>query len=357
MVSDERPRRIEPAFRASRPTIVDVAREAGVGVGTASRALTGHPRVADATRARVQTAAERLGYQASVVARAFTKRRTQTLELIIPFIGRYLFLEILRGVEEALAYTDYSLVIRSVERASERERVFDACCTPGRADGVLIVSMQPPDRLVERLVSTRFPAVLIDTVSPALPSVTVDYPTGEQHAVEHCIHLGHQRIALIDRPADPFGPLEPSPRLLGYQQGMTAGGLPVPDGFVQVAPFDPAASAVALTRLWSLPQPPTAVLVGSDTQAMGVLDAARRQGIGVPEDLSVVGFNDVELAPYLGLTTVHVPMRELGRQGAQSLLSLIDGHDVPPVERILPTELVIRQTCGPAPVTREPGSS
>jgi LacI family transcriptional regulator len=349
VVSNDGFRQDEQAPESARPTIVDVAREAGVGVGTASRALSGQPRVADATRARVLAAAERLGYRASVVARAFNKRRTQTLELVIPFIGRYLFLEILRGVEEVLADTDYSLVIRSVERASDRERVFGQCCTPSRADGVLIVSMLPPDRLVERLAVNRFPAVMIDTTSPLLPSVTVDYAMGEQLAVQHCVDLGHQRIALIDRPADPFGPLAPSPRLLGYQQGMASAGLQVPDEYVQVVPFDPVASAAALTRLLSLREPPTAVLAGSDTQAMGVLDAARHHGVRVPEELSVVGFNDVELARYLGLTTVHVPMREVGRRGTHVLLSAIDGHDELPDSTTLPTELVVRQTCGAPP--------
>src|SRR5918997_1894893 len=145
--------------RQTRPTITDVAREAGVGLGTASRALSGHARVAEATRQRVVAAAKRLGYQPSGVARAFSKRRTHALELVIPFIGRYLFLEILRGVEEALTDTDYSLVIRSVEQPSERERVFDACCMPGRADGVLIVAMRPPERLAQRLTTSGFPAV------------------------------------------------------------------------------------------------------------------------------------------------------------------------------------------------------
>jgi LacI family transcriptional regulator len=348
-MADEHPETPEQASTRARPTIADVAREAGVGVGTASRALTGHPRVAETTRRHVLATAERLGYRASSVARAFSKRRTHIIELVIPLIGRYLFMEILRGVQEALADTDYSLVIRSVERASERERVFEACCVAGRSDGVLFVSMHPPDRLVERLAASRFPAVLIGTASHTIPSVTIDYTTGEAKAVRHCVDLGHSRIALIDRPDDPFAPTQSSPRLLGYRQGMTEAGLPVRDDYVHVVPFDPAASADALATLMSLDDPPTAILVGSDTQAMGVLDQARRQQLRVPQDVSVVGYNDVELAPYLGLTTLHVPMREMGRKGTQLLLNALEGGGTDPGSVLLSTELVIRRTCGPPP--------
>ena len=135
------------------PTLVDVAREAGVGLATASRALSGHPSVAAGTRQRVLEAAERLGYRPNLVARAFSQQRTHTLEAIVPLVTHYLYVEVLRGVEVALADTDYSLVIRTVERQDDRERAFAACCLPGRADGALVVSMGPPDDFVERLAA------------------------------------------------------------------------------------------------------------------------------------------------------------------------------------------------------------
>ena len=331
----------------TRPTIEDVARLAGVGLGTASRALSDRPGVAPATRQRVLAAAERLGYRPSAVARAFSRRRTHTLELLVPLFTRPFFVEVLRGVEAALADTDYALVLRTVERARDRDQVFAACCLPGRADGVLIVCMQPTARLVERLGDTGLPVVLVDVEHPGLASVVVDHAAGAALAVRHCIELGHQRIALIDRPQDPFGPVALSPRQHGYRTALVEAGLDRPAAYERVVAFSPEAGAAALAELLALPRPPTAVVAGSDTQAIGMLEAARKHGLRVPEDLSIVGYNDIELAPFLGLTTVRVPMQALGRQGAAVLLDALDRPGPPPPTIRLPTELVVRQTCAP----------
>src|SRR6266540_5853230 len=155
-------------------TIEDVARAAGVGLGTASRALNGSPGVAGQTRERVLAAARELGYQRSPIARAFSRQRTNTLEILVPYLTRHFYMEVLRGVEEALADTDYSIVIRSMEHLADRDRAFAACCVRGRADGVLFVSVLPSDEVVERLELGAFPAVVVDGVRPGVSSVAVD---------------------------------------------------------------------------------------------------------------------------------------------------------------------------------------
>ena len=329
------------------PTIVDVAHAAGVGVGTVSRVMNGNSRVAPETRERVRAAAERLGYRPNPIARAFSRRRTHILEVVIPLLTRYFSFEVLRGIELGLADTDYTLVIRTVERAAERDQVFQACCPRGRADGVLIVSLAPPPELLDRLGRAGIPIVLVDRESDQFPSVAVDHEAAATMAVRHLIELGHRRIALIDRAQDPFSPEEPSPRQRGYRVALSQAGLVWPAEYERVTEFSPEASAAMLEALLQLPDPPTAVFVGSDTQAIGVLDTARRHGRRIPEDFGVVGYNDIELAQYLGLTTVRVPMREMGKQGVELLLAEIERPSPAPRSIRLPTELVIRQTCGP----------
>src|SRR5579875_3078668 len=151
------------------PTIRDLAREAGVGVGTASRVLTGNPLVAAATRARVHAAMERLGYRPSRVARALSQRRTDTLGVLVPLFTRYFYVEVLRGIEVALADSHYALLIRTIERLADRDRAFADPCPPGQADGLLVVSLTPTAEMLGRLAQAGCPAVLVDSADPRLP--------------------------------------------------------------------------------------------------------------------------------------------------------------------------------------------
>jgi DNA-binding LacI/PurR family transcriptional regulator len=313
--------------------------------------------VAPQTRARVLAAAERLGYRPNPVARAFARRRTHTIEVVVPLLSAYVYVEILRGIEQALSDSNYTLVIRTIEHAADRARTFEVCCDPDRADGVLIVGLRPPDAVVQRLGRSRLPVVLVESEHPDLPSVVLDYEAAAAAAVRHCVALGHQRIGLIDRDDDPLNPTPDSRRRDGYRSEMQAAGLDVPNGYECTTPMTPQAGAEAVVDLLALSDPPTAVIVASDVQAIGALEAARRRGVRVPEDLSVVGNHDIELAEYLGLTTVRAPIRELGRRGAELLLGALDGSTALEPRAIrLPMQLVVRTTCSP-PGQPSPGRS
>jgi DNA-binding LacI/PurR family transcriptional regulator len=326
------------------PTIRDVAREAGVGVGTVSRVLSGHPRVAPATRARVEAAVARLGYRPSSAARALARGQSHTLEVVVPLITRHGYVELLRGIEDGLAESDYALVIRTIERPAARERAFTDLGHTSRADGIIFVSLTPPEEVVQRLRQARMPVVLVDREHPDLPGVAVDHEAAAALATRHLIELGHRRIALVDHPAEGLTPGVPEDRRRGFQAAMAEAGLAVRPENLLVMDLSPEGGMAAVETMLALPEPPTAVLVGSDTQAVGVLEATRRRGLRVPRDLAVVGYGDIEMSHHIGLTTVRVPVRDLGRQGVAMLLSEITAPSSPPTRTWLSAELIVRRT-------------
>jgi len=329
------------------PTISDVAREAGVGIGTVSRVLNGNPFVKEATRQRVLAAVDRLGYRPSPTARAFGRRRTHILEMLVPVFARGFFLEVVRGVESALARSPYTLLLRTVADADDRERVFGECCRRTSSDGVLIVWLAPTEQFIQRVLDEGLLAVLMNAVDPRLLSVAVDHAVAAEQAVTYCLERGHRRIALVDRLEDPFDPASGGICERGYRETMAAAGLPVAADYRRLADFSPSGGATAVESLLALAEPPTAIVAGSDVQAIGIVEAARARGWQVPADLSVVGYNDSDLARFLGLTTVQVPVLEMAREATEVLLSTLAEPDGEPKVRYLPTELVVRRTCGP----------
>jgi LacI family repressor for deo operon, udp, cdd, tsx, nupC, and nupG len=333
------------------PTITDVAREAGVGIGTVSRVINGSPLVAEATRERVLAVIRRLGYQPSPIARAFGRRRTDKLEVLVPLFAQSFVLEILQGIEDALADTDYALIIRTVDGGDDRDRVFQDCCVRGQADGVLVVWMAPTEDFVGRMSAESFPAVLLNSEHPRLWSVGTDHDAAALAATMHCVDVGHRDIALVDRREDPFNADSSGICLRGYRQALRNAGLSSRRDYERLADLGARGGAAALQALLALRDPPTAIVAGSESQAIGVLAAARALGRRVPEDLSIVGYNDTEITRDLGLTTVRVPLRELGRRAAETLVAVLAEPAADPVARYVSSELVVRATCGPPPAS------
>ena len=264
------------------PTISDVAREARVGVGTVSRVLNGNPQVAPDTQRRVQAAIERLRYQPNPVARGLRTRRSHILEAVVPLFTRHFYVEVLRGIETGLADTDYGLITRSVDKQVDRDRAFEGSGARNYADGLLIVSLMPTDDFVERLRAASCPVVLVDAEYDGLSGVTVDHAAAATLAVRHLLELGHRRIALIDHREDPFTTAYFGGRHAGYRQALAVAGLPVRPEFELITEFSPEAGAAALRTLLALPESPTAILAGSDSQAAGVLQSARQLGTPGP---------------------------------------------------------------------------
>jgi LacI family transcriptional regulator len=319
-------------------TIAEVARRAGVGVATVSRVLNRSPRVSKPTRERVLEVIDELGYAPNAAARALSTGRTRTIGVAAPFFTQPSVVERLRGVSRAIAAAGYQLVLFDVEGP---DRLADLA-VGGRLDGLLCVSLCPQPEELARFAAADVPVALIDAQHAGLPGVFIDDVDGGRLAAEHLLGLGHRRIAFIgDEEANPYGFTSSARRRIGADAAITAAGQRI---IVRRGQHSREHARIMAAELLALSQPPTAIFAGSDLQALGVLEAAEAAGLGVPGDLSVVGFDDIEVARYVGLTTIAQPLEESGTLGAQFLLEALAGT-APGVER-LGLHLVVRETTG-----------
>lgn len=331
-------------------TIAEVAREAHVGVATVSRVLNGSPAVRDQTRRRVLDAIARLGYAPNAAARALSTGRTGAVGVVAPFFTRPSVIERLRGVARVLAAADHRLVLFDVERPGDD--AFRTLPAGGGLDGLLTVSLCPPEEELDRFAAAGLPVVLVDHRHDRLPAVFTDDVAGGRLATEHVLELEHERIAFVGDGEDTdYGFRSSAERRRGYQAALVAAGLAPDPALVRRGPHGREAAAELTASLLAAPEPPTAIVAASDTQAVGALEAAAAAGVRVPAELSVVGYDDIELARYAGLTTVAQPLEESGARGAELLLAALEGAAAP--GRQLEVELVVRGTTGPAP--RAPG--
>ena len=332
-------------------TIAKVAAEAGVGVGTVSRVLNGSPSVREDTRRRVLEAIATLDYQPNAVARALSTGRTYAIGVVAPFFTTPSVIERLRGVSHTLAGAGYHLLLLDVERAEQGREFFRSVAVRGRIDGVLSISLAPTDAEIRRLEAQDVPIVLIDRDHPALPAITIDDTAGGRMAAEYLLALGHRRIAFLgDEEANLFGFDSSASRRVGFEAAMAAAGAPIEPAWILRRPHgrDHARDAAA----WLLAQEPrpTAVFATSDVQAIGVLEAAQAAEVPVPDELSVIGFDNVEAAGYTGLTTVAQPLEEIGVLGAELLLRTLSGSAVE--SRRMPLAIVERGSTASAELQR-----
>ena len=336
------------AVPRSPARIADVAARAGVGIATVSRVVNDRGTVAVATRDRVLEAIRALEYRPSSVAQNLSLKRTLVIGVVLPFLTEPSPIERVRGIVTALASSPYDLALYDVETADRQQRAFRLLGDAHRTDGLLVVSLIPPDAEIRRLRSESIPCVLIDAWHDGLPSVVIDDIAGGELATRYLLELGHRRIAFIgDKPADPFRFQSSRDRTIGYERALASAGIPIRPEYVRGGtPSRHVARSIA-DELLRLPEPPTAVFAASDVQALGVLEAARALRIDVPTELSVIGFDDIEIASYAGLTTVRQPLFESGRRGAELLLQALAGEAAPARVETLPLDLVIRDTTRP----------
>ncbi len=326
-------------------TIYDVAQRAGVGIGTVSRVLNNSPHVREVTRQRVLQAIAALEYHPNPAARSLSLRKTATVGIIVPFFTRPFFVEVLRGVDSELVQNDYNLILYSVENKSLKDYYLRELPMRRRVDGLLLISLWLEESDVRALARARIPTVLIDSHHPGFRSVTVDNVAGARLAVTHLIEQGHRRIGFISgRLDDPFGFPTSRERFIGYCQTLEDHGIPFRADYHQIGEFTAQSGRACMERLLALDAPPTAVFLTSDTQALGALQAIRESGRRVPDDVAVVGYDDIEVAQYVGLSTVRQPMFQMGQEGVRLLLPTLNGEDAQQTHVNLPVELIVRGT-------------
>jgi LacI family transcriptional regulator len=333
--------------------IADVAALAGVGEATVSRVLNGHANVRPATREKVLEAIRTLDYRPSSVARNLSLRRTMVVGVVLPWFTNPSAVERVRGIVASISPSPYDLMIFDVESEEKQRRAFELLERGDRADGLLIVSTLPPDPELERLRAANVPCVLVDAQHVSLPSVVVDDVAGGEMATRHLIELGHRRIGFIGDTPPEFRFDWSRDRTRGYQHALERAGIELRAEYVREGTRSMHVARSIADELLRLPDPPTAIFAASDTQAAGVLSAAETAGAEVPHQLSVIGFDDIEIAAPLGLSTVRQPLRESGARGAARLCHLLRGATVSPLREELPLELVPRRST--APVQSPPG--
>jgi len=328
-----------------RPTIAQVAKEAGVSVPTVSKVLNGRADVSQPTRERVKRVIEEYGFVRNRAARALRKGRTGLVDLILPRLDDEYYLPILEGVAQVLREAGVRLVLTSTDYQSEQEVRWIEMVTDRSTDGILLVL--PSEEAIERLEHSGLPFVLIHNqggLPMTIPSVRITSWEGGFVATSHLIKLGHRRIAYIGKTAKAIEAIE---RLAGYRAALDSANVPIDPQLQCDGDFTENDGYIATKALLELPEPPTAIFAGNDRQAAGVYRALHELGLTVPGDVSVIGFDNLLYTEIMNppLTTVHAPRLELGRTAATMLLHLINEEPLEMTRVILPTHFVERQSC------------
>jgi DNA-binding LacI/PurR family transcriptional regulator len=291
---------------------------------------------------------DELGYQPSTTARNLSLGRTQTLGVIAPFFTSPSVVERLRGIDDVVGRSPYDLTLFNIETRDQRRAALRRFARRDRLDGVLIISLPLAPGEVRGLHRDGLPAVCVDVANAVLPHVSIDDVAGGALAARHLLEAGHRQVAFVgDVEENPFGFASSERRLEGFRDELRAAGVDLSPSYVRRGPFGRATAGRLTRQLLALRRRPTAIFAASDVQAFGVLDAAARAGLTVPDDLSVIGFDDIELAAAIGLTTVRQPLRESGRAGAQLLLAAISGNGVGPRAPLPELVVVRRRTVAP----------
>jgi LacI family transcriptional regulator len=325
--------------------IREVARLAGVSLGTVSRVINGHPTVAPDIRKRVQAAIDKLGFRPNRVARSLRSQQSHTFGLVIPDVTNPFFAELVKSLDQSASEVGYNIILGNAEESPTVEKQYIQMLSDRQVDGLLVVpSVGTRTIKVDRDVKV----VLIDRALPKHHVVLSDHRGGAKQAITHLIGLGHRRIACIAGPQNLTVAVE---RWAGYRETMSRFGASatlVKSSWTEFANFDYASAYDAARRLLALKPRPTALFASSDQQAIGALRAAADLGLNVPKDLSVVGFDDIPLSDLVSprLTTVRQAVTDLSRVAIKTLIKLRKGEAVSALQRIA-TEMKIRDSSGP----------
>jgi LacI family transcriptional regulator len=331
-------------------TMRDVAREAGVSVATVSRVFNDSGLVRPETRERILAVVQRLRFAPNSAARSLSTRRTHTVGVLLPDLHGEFFSELLRGLDQLVRQRGFHILVSSSH--NERSEVAAALrAMRGRVDGIVVLAPELDVHTLAANVPERVPVILLNSNlrDPSYPSVNIDNYGGALAMTAHLLAGGHRRIALIRGPERNHDAGE---RLRGFRAALAGGGVEWDETLLVAGDFTERAGHEAALRLLTLDPWPTAIFAANDAMAVGALSALREAGVRVPEDMAVVGFDDVPIARYMtpALTTVRAMNGDLGAQAALRLFQWLDARPPVATHETLPTELAVRQSCGLLPL-------
>ncbi|HEY0247079.1 MAG TPA: LacI family DNA-binding transcriptional regulator [Gryllotalpicola sp.] len=332
------------AAGGERATLSRIAAEAAVSMSTVSKVLNGRSGVSDETRARIETLLHDHGYN-----RRGSARSNNLIEVVFDELGTEWTIQVIRGVERVAKERGLSVVVtESGDRHAPAKDWIDGALER-RPVGVVLVLADLPKEARRQLRVRNIPFVIIDPAgdpAPDVPAVGAANWSGGMQAARHLLELGHSRVAVIAGPDDM---LMSRARLSGFRSAMDAAGLPVPRQYIKTGDFHRASGLEAGLELLSLPEPPTAIFAESDLQALGVYEAARSKGLVIPRDLSVIGFDDLPVAAWVGppLTTVRQPTAEMAEQATRLVLHLRERAEQNHLRIDLATQLIVRESTAP----------
>lgn len=327
------------------PTIYDVAKRAGVSITTVSRILNTPDKVNSETRKKVITAIDELGFVPKAEARARAMKHTGRIGVISPFFTAPSFMQRLRGVATTLSPENYELVVYTVDSNDRLQGYLSSLPLTGNLDGLIILSLPVDDTQVRRLIDHGLPTVLIEYPHPKLNCVEIDDVEGGYMATTYLLGKGHRKIAFLGDTDLPEYSIHPvSLRLRGFRRALKEARIKLPETFVRLAPYSQEQTRKVAKELLNLPEPPTAIFAATDFQALGILKAAHQLGFKVPDQLAVIGFDDLDIAEYVDLTTISQHLDESGRLAVEILLAQIKAPSRPPKHVKLPITLIERQT-------------
>ncbi len=330
---------------SKKATIYDVAKRAGVSITTVSRMLNAPDKVNSKTRERVLDAIDQLRFIPKAEARARAMRHTGRIGVISPFFTAPSFIQRLRGVAEALAPRNYELVVYTVDSNDHFQGYLSSLPLTGNLDGLIILSLPVDNTQVRRLIDQALPTVLVEYPHPKLNCVEIDDVHGGHMATTYLLGKGHRRIAFLGDTGLPEYSIHPvSLRLRGFRRALKEARIKLPDTFVRLAPYSQEQTRKVAKELLNLPEPPTAIFAATDFQALGVLKAARELGFKVPDQLAVIGFDDLDVAEYSDLTTISQHLDESGRLAVELLLAQIESPSRLTRHIKLPLTLIERKT-------------
>lgn len=327
------------------PTIYDVAEYSETSISTVSRVLNSPDRVRVGTRRKVLDAIDALGFVPKAEARARALRRNGRIGVITPFFTAPSFVQRLRGIAGEMSRRNSELVIYTVDSADRLQGYLTSLPLTGNLDGLVIMSLPVEDAYVDHLLKHDIPTVLIEFPNKRLNSVEIDDVAGGRMVAEYLVAKGHRRLAFLGDTDLPEYAIHPvSLRLGGFRKGLEEAGVGLRPEFVRLAPYTMEQTRHAAIELLSTPDPPTAVFAATDFQALSIIQVAQQLGVHIPEELGIVGFDDLDMAEFANLTTVRQHLDESGRLAIEILLAHIEDNSRPVQHMKLPLTIVERGT-------------